>query len=112
MSRSDTSLRSPLRHPRPPRSRLRPEPGGVRDPNASPEKDPRPGWGRYYQYDTPNGSRVIAEHTADPNAPHPHFHAGKPQEGLPSDVNMQGKTYKQIMPKHHIYYAQERCLGK
>ncbi|MFF9626452.1 RHS repeat-associated core domain-containing protein [Streptomyces griseosporeus] len=82
------------------------------DPNGDPKRDPRPGWGRYYQYDTPHGSRVIAEHTSDPNAPHPHFHAGKPQEGLPPDVNMMGKTYKQIMPKHHIYYEQGRCNGK
>ncbi|MGY1580075.1 RHS repeat-associated core domain-containing protein [Streptomyces sp. MN13] len=82
------------------------------DPNDDPKRDPRPGWGRYYQYDTPHGTRVIAEHTADPKAPYPHFHAGKPQDGLPPDVNMMGKTYKQIMPKHHIYYGQERCNGK
>ncbi|GHH80971.1 hypothetical protein GCM10018793_37380 [Streptomyces sulfonofaciens] len=82
------------------------------DPNADPTRDPRAGWGRYYQYDTPNGTRVIAEHTADPLAPHPHFHAGKPPAGAPGDINMQGKTYKQIMPKHHLYYPQKSCYGE
>lgn len=82
------------------------------DPVNDPNRDPRPGWGRYYQYDTPNGSRVIAEHTADPEAPYPHFHAGTPPKDAPRDINMQGKTYKQIMPKHHIYYQQGRCRGK
>ncbi|MEV3859502.1 DUF6531 domain-containing protein [Streptomyces sp. NPDC050095] len=82
------------------------------DPNADPDRDPRAGWGRYYQYDTPDGTRVIAEHTDDPRAPYPHFHAGKPPEGSPRDINMQGKTYKQIQPKHHFYYTGGRCNGK
>lgn len=81
------------------------------DPQANTATDPRAGWGNYYQYDTPNGSRVIAEHVADPLAPNPHFHAGMPPEGSPSDIDMTGKTYKQIMPKHHLYYPSEGDCG-
>ncbi|MFI9783011.1 DUF6531 domain-containing protein [Kitasatospora sp. NPDC051984] len=79
------------------------------DPASNSVLDPRAGWGRYYQFDTPHGTRVIAEHTSDPKAPYPHFHAGKPPEGAPPGVNMQGKTYKQIMPKHHLYYTEGGC---
>ena len=82
------------------------------DPHGDPNLDPRAGWGHYYQYDTPHGVRVVAEHTSDPLAPYPHFHAGKPQEGAPRDVNMQAKTYKQIQPKHHLYYNEGGCGGK
>ncbi|MDH6123661.1 DUF6531 domain-containing protein [Kitasatospora sp. GP82] len=82
------------------------------DPKGDPNKDPRAGWGRYYQYETPQGARVIAEHTSDARAPYPHFHAGKAPEGEPRDVNMQGRPYKQILPKHHIYYNQSGCDGK
>lgn len=79
------------------------------DPMADKKLDPRAGWGRYYQYDTPQGMRVVAEHTADPEAPHPHFHAGQPQKDAPRDIDMQRKTYKQIMPKHHLYYEKGPC---
>ena len=41
--------------------------------------NPRGGWGNYYQYDTPQGVRVVAEHIADPNAKLPHFHAECPK---------------------------------
>ncbi|MER7794962.1 putative T7SS-secreted protein [Streptomyces sp. NPDC097640] len=34
-------------------------------------------WGNFRQYETPNGSRVVVEHTHDPAGPH--FHAGKPK---------------------------------
>ena len=74
--------------------------------------DPRAGWGRYYQYDTPQGQRVIAEHVAGPEAPNPHFHAGKPADGEPPDVDMAGKKYQQIMPKHHLYYPVDGCSGE
>ncbi|MFD3703135.1 DUF6531 domain-containing protein [Nocardia sp. NPDC058658] len=69
-------------------------------------------WGNYMQFETPAGSRVIAEHTADPEAPMPHFHAGGPS---PNAVEQQGvdfgwggnrdfDRYKQIDGKHHYYY--------
>jgi RHS repeat-associated protein len=79
---------------------------------TDPDYNPRGGWGRYYQYDTPHGTRVIAEHTSDPNAPLPHFHAGMPQTGEPANVNMIGKIYKELQPKHHLYYRQGGCRGK
>ncbi|MBM9506042.1 RHS domain-containing protein [Actinacidiphila acididurans] len=84
-------------------------PGQYYDPEFG--KDPRAGWGRYYHYDTPHGSRVVAEHTSDPRAPYPHFHAGRAPEGEPRDVNMQGRPYKQILPKHHLHYTQGGCHG-
>ncbi|MFD7979073.1 putative T7SS-secreted protein [Streptomyces sp. NPDC059071] len=34
-------------------------------------------WGTFRQYETPQGSRVVVEHTHDPAGPH--FHAGKPK---------------------------------
>ncbi|GAA0415172.1 putative T7SS-secreted protein [Streptomyces luteireticuli] len=34
-------------------------------------------WGNFRQYETPQGSRVVVEHTHDPAGPH--FHAGKPK---------------------------------
>ncbi|MFF3446314.1 DUF6531 domain-containing protein [Streptomyces sp. NPDC002667] len=82
------------------------------DPTVTkPDYNPRGSWGRYYQYETPHGMRVIAEHTADPNAPLSHFHAGTPQAGEPVDVNMTGKIYKEMQPKHHLYYEQGKCGG-
>ncbi|MEU5996994.1 DUF6531 domain-containing protein [Streptomyces sp. NPDC047197] len=78
---------------------------------TSPDYNPKGGWGRYYQYETPDGVRVIAEHTADPNAPLPHFHAGTPQTGEPRDVDMTGKTYKELQPKHHLYYRRGGKCG-
>ncbi|GGT16412.1 hypothetical protein GCM10010271_19120 [Streptomyces kurssanovii] len=67
--------------------------------------DPNPGaHGRYYQYETPQGTRVIAEHTSDPNAPYPHFHAGQPKGGG-HNVDMMGERYQQVGDKHHLYYT-------
>jgi RHS repeat-associated protein len=62
--------------------------------------------GRYYQYNTPQGPRVVVEHTADPNAPLPHFHAGEPK-GNPADSNydFRNERYGQVGGKHHIYYG-------
>jgi RHS repeat-associated protein len=31
-------------------------------------------WGRYYQYNTPAGPKVVVDHTSDPTAPSPHMH--------------------------------------
>ncbi|MFC9243519.1 putative T7SS-secreted protein [Streptomyces sp. NPDC057136] len=61
--------------------------------------------GRYYQYETPQGTRVIAEHTADPHAPYPHFHAGQPKGGGGHNVDMMGERYQQVGEKHHMYYT-------
>jgi len=58
--------------------------------------------GRYYQYETPSGPRVIAEHTSDPMAKDPHFHAGQPKD--PAIRDMQGERYQQVGGKHHYYY--------
>ncbi|MEU9995483.1 putative T7SS-secreted protein [Streptomyces sp. NPDC050848] len=67
--------------------------------------------GRYYQYETPEGTRVIAEHTNDPRAPYPHFHAGRPPEGT-FNVDMMGKRYVQIGENHHFYYTGQKAGGK
>lgn len=67
--------------------------------------DPNPGaHGRYYQYDTPNGPRVVAEHTGDPRAPHPHFHAYQPKEGATGIVP--GEKYARVGEPHHYYHGQ------
>ncbi|XVV07970.1 HNH/endonuclease VII fold putative polymorphic toxin [Actinosynnema sp. CA-248983] len=65
------------------------------------------------QFETPDGSRVIAEHTNDPRAPQPHFHAGQPK-GDPSrdgvDFGWGGSSeferYGQVDGKHHYYYPE------
>ncbi|MFQ6553048.1 RHS repeat-associated core domain-containing protein [Aestuariibius insulae] len=65
--------------------------------------------GVYRQYETPNGSRVIAEHQRDGAS---HFHAGQPK-GDPTrssvDFGSGGSTktaerYSQIDGSHHFYY--------
>jgi RHS repeat-associated protein len=61
--------------------------------------------GRYYQYETPEGTRVVVNHTNDPNAPHPHFHAGQPKGGG-RNVDMMGQRYQQVGDKHHFYYPE------
>ncbi|MEU7136881.1 putative T7SS-secreted protein [Streptomyces sp. NPDC046261] len=60
--------------------------------------------GRYYQYETPQGTRVIANHTNDPEAPNPHFHVGQPKGGGGHGVDMMGQRYQQVGEKHHFYY--------
>ncbi|WP_343058453.1 HNH/endonuclease VII fold putative polymorphic toxin [Deinobacterium chartae] len=40
-------------------------------------EDPGTG-GRFFQYETPQGPRVVVEHMGDPDKP-PHFHAGEPK---------------------------------
>ncbi|WP_199918930.1 HNH/endonuclease VII fold putative polymorphic toxin [Streptomyces sp. NRRL F-5053] len=68
--------------------------------------DENPGaHGRYYQYETPEGTRLVVEHTADPHAPHPHFHAGKPKGGG-HNIDMRNEKYQQVGVKHHIYYKE------
>jgi hypothetical protein len=71
--------------------------------------------GNYMQFETEVGSRVIAEHTADPNAKGPHFHAGQPK-GDPSEnfvdfgwgntPNRDVPRYGQIDGKHHYFYPE------
>ncbi len=73
------------------------------------EKDPG-GHGRYEQFETEDGSRVIANHTNDP-ARGPHFHAGQPK-GDPSrsavnfgwDNVTEAERYGQVGGKHHYDY--------
>jgi RHS repeat-associated protein len=68
--------------------------------------------GKYMQFETSQGSRVIAEHTSDPDAPHPHFHAGQPKVepgrtgvdfGWTGDEGAFEK-YKPVDGAHHFYY--------
>ena len=74
--------------------------------------DPNPGaHGIYEQFETENGSRLIAEHTNDPNAPFPHFHAGQPKldptrEGLNFgwDMTTEFERYSPVDGSHHMYY--------
>jgi len=62
-------------------------------------------WGRYYEYDTPQGTRVIVDHTDDPNASLPHVHAGMPKSGKYfEDFKVEGSRYLQIGGHHHYYY--------
>jgi RHS repeat-associated protein len=67
--------------------------------------------GRYEQFETEQGSRVVAEHTNDGK---PHFHAGQPK-GDPSrdavDFGWGGnrdasERYQQVDGKHHYYYPE------
>ena len=48
--------------------------------------------GRYYEYDTPNGKRVVVEHTKDENQGF-HTHAGEPK-GNSNDMNYDFKKYR------------------
>lgn len=62
--------------------------------------------GRYYEYDTPNGKRVIAEHTNDGQS---HFHAGEPKGNSSSRTyDFKENRYQKINGQdgdHHIYYG-------
>lgn len=60
--------------------------------------------GRYYQYETDNGTRLVVEHTHDPKSK-PHFHAGQPKGNPDQHIDMQGKRYVQVGAKHHFYYT-------
>jgi len=74
--------------------------------------DPNPGaHGTYEQFETENGSRVIAEHTNDPNAPFSHFHAGQPKVNpardgvnLGWDMTTEFERYSPVGGAHHLYY--------
>lgn len=61
--------------------------------------------GRYYEYDTPQGKRVIVEHINDGRL---HTHAGKPKEGAnPFEYDFKKERYSNIYGPngdHHIYY--------
>lgn len=63
--------------------------------------------GRYYEYDTPKGKRVIVEHTND-TIQGLHTHAGRPK-GNANDMNYDFKKnrYQKLDRKdgaHHIRY--------
>ena len=67
--------------------------------------------GNYEQFETENGSRVVAEHTNDPNQPGPHFHAGQPksqpsQNGVNFgwDISAPFERYRKVGGDHHLYY--------
>ncbi|QIP86423.1 hypothetical protein GLX30_23045 [Streptomyces sp. Tu 2975] len=47
---------------------------------------------------------MIAEHTSEPNAPYPHFHAVQPKGGG-HNVDMMGERYQQVGGKHHLHYT-------
>ncbi|MEE3606383.1 T7SS effector LXG polymorphic toxin [Bacillus altitudinis] len=61
--------------------------------------------GRYYEFDTPKGKRVIVQHTNDGKL---HTHAGKPKEGAdPFNYDFKKERYSNIYGPngdHHIYY--------
>lgn len=61
--------------------------------------------GRYYEYDTPQGKRVIVEHINDGRL---HTHAGKPKDGAnPFEYDFKKERYSNIYGPngdHHIYY--------
>ena len=61
--------------------------------------------GRYYEYDIPNGKRVIVEHTNDGV---PHVHAGQPKDNPNSHTyDFKMNRYQKIDGPdgdHHIYY--------
>ncbi len=71
--------------------------------------DSNPGThGRYYEYNTPTGKVVIAEHINDGK---PHFHAGAPKStytGNPHDYDFYNNRYSNIKipgKNPHIYYS-------
>ncbi|MGW4503184.1 putative T7SS-secreted protein [Streptomyces sp. NPDC004436] len=48
-------------------------------------------WGNFRQFETPNGSRVVVEHTDDPAGPH--FHAGGPKGQTLEDQSRSGVNF-------------------
>ncbi|MEW2418064.1 putative T7SS-secreted protein [Streptomyces sp. NPDC046866] len=48
-------------------------------------------WGNFRQFETPNGSRVVVEHTDDPAGPH--FHAGGPKGSTLEDQSRSGVNF-------------------
>ncbi|MFE9412978.1 polymorphic toxin-type HINT domain-containing protein [Streptomyces sp. NPDC006704] len=77
--------------------------------------DSNPGaHGIYEQFETEGGSRLIAEHTNDPNAPFSHFHAGQPKgdptrEGVNFgwDMTSEFERYSPVGGSHHMYYKSD-----
>ena len=64
--------------------------------------------GRYYEFDTPNGKRVVADHTSDVRRSTKHTHAGQPKDDpTRSDVDFMEEKYSQIGEKHHIDYQDQ-----
>lgn len=60
--------------------------------------------GRYYKYDTPDGSRVIVDHTSDPGKTLPHFHAGQPKDATNKAYDFRANRYRPVNGSHHYYY--------
>jgi hypothetical protein len=61
--------------------------------------------GLYQKFDTPQGPRIIVEHTYDPRNTNKHFHAGQPK-GDPSNKNYDFRTqrYAAVGGAHHLCY--------
>ena len=64
--------------------------------------------GRFYEYDTPQGKRVVVEHTND-TAQGLHTHAGKPPDKInnPMNYDLKKGRYQKINREdgdHHIRY--------
>lgn len=69
--------------------------------------DANPGrHGRYYVYRVNNSFKIIAEHTNDPRAPHPHFHAYQPKTKVDKieDIDPHDR-FQAVGDKHHYYYG-------
>ena len=61
--------------------------------------------GRYYEFETHQGTRVVVEHTSDPRSPSAHFHTGQPKgDSTRKGVDFKNERYQQVDGKHHIYY--------
>jgi hypothetical protein len=62
--------------------------------------------GRYYEYETQSGTKVIAEHTNDSDKP-PHFHAGTHKTGngeIRRNVDFTKERYLQVDGSHKFIY--------
>ena len=64
-------------------------------------------YGRFYQYETPKGPRVIVEHT-EHKEQGLHFHAGKPKGGMNLTYDFKKNRYQKIddpnTGDHHVRY--------
>jgi hypothetical protein len=67
--------------------------------------------GTYEQFETEAGSRVVVNHTNDPNASSSHFHAGQPKgdssrDGVDFGWGGNSERYAPVGEKHHFYYPE------
>jgi HNH/Endo VII superfamily nuclease toxins len=61
--------------------------------------------GIYQKFDTPQGPRIVVEHTSDPRNSYKHFHAGQPK-GNASDksYDFRKNRYAAVGGGHHLCY--------